>query len=106
MDLPSLNLAQKALAEFPIQGHNPIFPLLLPRTKRLFARGARPATSGTINLASSPSVFASATSRRVNAVLLDLSAAALNENEQHDGEKQSGNNPDNCGLIHFESPLL
>jgi hypothetical protein len=45
-------------------------------------------------------------SRRVNAVLLDLSAAALHEYEQHDGEKQSGNNPYNCGLIHFESPLL
>jgi hypothetical protein len=45
-------------------------------------------------------------SRRVNAVLLDLSAATLNENAQYDNKKQSGNNPDDCGLIHFESPLL
>jgi hypothetical protein len=42
----------------------------------------------------------------VNAVLLDLSAATLNQNAQHDNEKQSGNNPDNYGLIHFESPFL
>jgi hypothetical protein len=42
----------------------------------------------------------------VNVVLLDLRAAALNQNAQHNNEKQSGNNPDNRGLIHFESPFL
>jgi hypothetical protein len=42
----------------------------------------------------------------VSAVLLDLCAATLNENAQYDDEKQSSNNPDNRGLIHFESPFL
>jgi hypothetical protein len=77
----------------------------LPRKRAIFSPGARPATSGRINLASSFRLFARHRQPKVNAVLLDLSAAALHEYEQHDDEKQSGNNPDNCGLIHFESPL-
>jgi hypothetical protein len=42
----------------------------------------------------------------LKAALLNLCAAALNKNAQHDDEKDAGNNPDNRGLVHFESPLF
>ena len=35
--------------------------------------------------------------------LLDASAAALNQDDQHDDKKHPGHNPDNRGLIHFDS---
>ena len=35
--------------------------------------------------------------------LLDASAAALNQDNQHDDKKHPGHNPDNRGLIHFDS---
>jgi hypothetical protein len=35
--------------------------------------------------------------------LLDASAAALNQDDQHDDKKHPGHNPDNRGLIHFVS---
>jgi hypothetical protein len=35
--------------------------------------------------------------------LLDASAAALNQDDQHDNKKHPGHNPDNRGLIHFDS---
>jgi hypothetical protein len=40
----------------------------------------------------------------VNAVLLDVSAAALNQNNQYDDEKHAGYNLNNRGLVHGESP--
>jgi hypothetical protein len=45
------------------------------------------------------------TGRFVKAELLDLSASALDQNNQHDNEKHTGNNLDNCGLVHVESPF-
>jgi hypothetical protein len=41
----------------------------------------------------------------VQALLLDLRAAALDQDNQHDDEKHAGNNPDNHGLVHIESPF-
>ena len=35
--------------------------------------------------------------------LLDACASPLNQDDQHDDKKQAGNNPDNRGLIHFDS---
>jgi hypothetical protein len=84
-NLPSLT-RHKWPCRIPAQENNPVFPLLLPRKQAIFTRGARPATSGTINLASGLRVFAERHQPKVNAVLLDVSAAALHENEQHDNE--------------------
>jgi hypothetical protein len=38
-------------------------------------------------------------------VLANLGAAALNENAEHNDEKHGANDPDNCCLVHFESPF-
>jgi hypothetical protein len=35
--------------------------------------------------------------------LLHARATPLNQDNQHDDKKQSGHNPDNRGLIHFDS---
>jgi hypothetical protein len=38
--------------------------------------------------------------------LLDACAAALNENHQHDHKQNTGDNPNNGGVVHFDFPFL
>jgi hypothetical protein len=46
----------------------------------------------------------SSTPDRMQPVLLDPRATALNQNDQHDHKKNAGNDPDNRGVIHLASP--
>jgi hypothetical protein len=39
----------------------------------------------------------------VKPLLLDLGAAALNQNNQSDYDQYGGNNPDDCGSVHIDS---
>jgi hypothetical protein len=39
-------------------------------------------------------------------VLLYSCAAPLNQNDKHDHKEHSGNNPDNRGSVHLDSPFL
>jgi hypothetical protein len=38
--------------------------------------------------------------------LLDASAATLNQNDQHDDKENTGNYPDDCGIVHLNSPFF
>src|SRR5580658_5703138 len=38
--------------------------------------------------------------------LLDASAAALNQNDEHDDKKNAGNNANQGSAVHFKSPFL
>ena len=42
----------------------------------------------------------------MNAGLLNLRTAALDKNAQHDGKQHTGNDANNGGLIHVESPFF
>ena len=41
-----------------------------------------------------------------NAELLDLSAAALDQNDQHDNKKHPGCDADDCRCVHSDSPFF
>src|ERR1017187_1124324 len=67
-------------------------------------RGARPA-----GISSWPAKFVQlhdATSSSVKPVLLDPCAAALNQDDQNDDEEHAGDNLDNRGTVHNNSPFL
>jgi hypothetical protein len=38
--------------------------------------------------------------------LLYASAAALNQNDEHDGEENAGNDTNQCGAIHLKTPFM
>jgi hypothetical protein len=60
--------------------------------------------SGTIDSAGGVSASA-APQAEVKTALLDLSAATLNQNAQHDGEQDAGNNANYGDLIHSKYPF-
>jgi hypothetical protein len=43
---------------------------------------------------------------RDKAVLLNSRAAALNQNDQHDDKENTGNYPDDRGIVHLNSPFF
>ena len=53
-----------------------------------------------------PPAFRGAASRCVRAALVDLGAATLDQDAQHNDEEQACNNPDNRRTVHVESPFL
>jgi hypothetical protein len=42
----------------------------------------------------------------VQAVLLNPCAAALDQDDKHNDKQHAGNNPNNCGTVHVNSPLF
>jgi hypothetical protein len=50
-------------------------------------------------------LFPGAMITRKKFVLFHLCATPLDQNDQHDDKKHPGDNPDNHGSVHFNSPF-
>ena len=51
-------------------------------------------------------LVAAPTGPSIQSLSLNPSAAALNQNDQHDDKEDAGNNPDNRSCVHLDSPFF
>jgi len=99
-------LHQGSACQLPAQGRTPPFPLQLSHGGTFIApNGEVPGKRDLSNWLVDSGVFPGVTSRFVLAVLLNPSAAALDQDHQHNNKQHARNDPDNRGTVHFEIPL-